>query len=176
MMENDLPPQKPEPEEGEQKTMDDLVASLQTDLRSGLTSASAADRLRRLGPNEVPEKKTHPFLLVAKKFWGLTAWMLELIIVLSLVLRKYPDAAIVAVLLVTNAVVSSAGRAEGRRRGRGPEKRAPDQRPGAQGRSLDDRSRAGTRPGRHRPSPGRGRCPGRRPRSRTARSRRTNPP
>ena len=86
--------------------MDNLVASLQTDLQSGLTSASAADRLRRLGPNEVPEKKTHPFLLVAKKFWGLTAWMLEFIIVLSLILRKYPDAVIVAVLLVTNAVVS----------------------------------------------------------------------
>ncbi len=105
-MENDLPPQKPEHEEGKQKTMDNLVASLQTDLRSGLTSASAADRLRRLGPNEVPEKKSHPFLLMAKKFWGLTAWMLELIIVLSLILRKYPDAVIVAILLVTNAVVS----------------------------------------------------------------------
>lgn len=106
MNKNDLPQQKPEPDEGERKTTNDLVASLQTDLRSGLTSALAADRLRRLGPNEVPKKKTHPLLLVAKKFWGLTAWMLELIIGLSLVLRKYPDAAIVAVLLVTNAVVS----------------------------------------------------------------------
>jgi H+-transporting ATPase len=106
MNENDLPRQKPEPEEGERKATADLVATLETDLRTGLTSASAGERLRRLGPNEVPEKKTHPLLLVAKKFWGLTAWMLELIIVLSLVLRKYPDAAIVAVLLVTNAVVS----------------------------------------------------------------------
>lgn len=94
MNENDLPPQRPAPDEGERN------------LRSGLTSASAADRLKRFGPNEVPEKKTHPLLLVAKKFWGLTAWMLELIIVLSLVLRKYPDAAIVALLLVTNAIVS----------------------------------------------------------------------
>ena len=103
---NDLPPQKPELETGEPKALEDIVVSLETDLRSGLSSASAADRLRRLGPNEVPEKKTHPFLLVVKKFWGLTAWMLELIIVLSLILRKYPDAAIVAVLLVANAVVS----------------------------------------------------------------------
>jgi H+-transporting ATPase len=106
MKESDLPPQKPESEKGEPKTIDDIVASLETDLRSGLTSASAADRLKRLGPNEVPEEKTHPLLLIAKKFWGLTAWMLELIIVLSLVLRKYPDAAIVAFLLVTNAIVS----------------------------------------------------------------------
>ncbi|MCX6569896.1 MAG: plasma-membrane proton-efflux P-type ATPase [Candidatus Aminicenantes bacterium] len=106
MNEDDLPPQKPEPEVGERKTMADLIASLGTDLRSGLTSASAADRLMRFGPNEVPEKKTHPFLLVAKKFWGLTAWMLELIIVLSFILRKYPDAGIVAALLVMNAVIS----------------------------------------------------------------------
>jgi H+-transporting ATPase len=106
MNEKDLSSKKPEPEEGEGKMTDDLVASLETDLRSGLTSAAAADRLARIGPNEVPEKKTHPFLSFLKKFWGLTAWMLELIIVLSLVLHKYPDAAIVAVLLVTNAVVS----------------------------------------------------------------------
>ncbi|MGZ8839835.1 MAG: plasma-membrane proton-efflux P-type ATPase, partial [Candidatus Aminicenantales bacterium] len=97
---------EPSPEGGGNKTPDDTPDIIQTDIRSGLTSASAADRLRRLGPNEVPEKKTHPFRLVAKKFWGLTAWMLEFIIVLSLVLRKYPDAAVVAVLLVTNAVVS----------------------------------------------------------------------
>ena len=96
----------PERNDGEHKTLADIVASLSTDLRFGLSSGTAADRLKRLGPNEVPEKKAHPLLFIAKKFWGLTAWMLELIIVLSLVLRKYPDAAIVAVLLVTNAVVS----------------------------------------------------------------------
>ncbi len=79
---------------------------LQTDLRTGLTSPEAADRLTRLGPNEVPEKKAHPFLLFLKKFWGLTAWMLELIILLSLALHKYPDVAIVAALLVMNAVIS----------------------------------------------------------------------
>jgi H+-transporting ATPase len=106
MNENHHPAQRPESEDSERKTLADILASLGTDLRSGLTSSSADDRLKRLGPNEVPEKKNHPLLLFLKKFWGLTAWMLELIIVLSLVLRKYPDAMIVAVLLVTNAVVS----------------------------------------------------------------------
>jgi len=91
---------------GGSNTPDNASDLLQTNLQFGLTSASAADRLKRIGPNEVPEKKTQPFLLFLKKFWGLTAWMLELIIVLSLILRKYPDAIIVAVLLVTNAVVS----------------------------------------------------------------------
>ena len=40
------------------------------------------------------------------KFWGLSAWMLELIIVLSAVLRKYSDLAVVGALLVVNAVLS----------------------------------------------------------------------
>jgi H+-transporting ATPase len=106
MSENDLSAQKAAPEGGERKALADLIVSLETDLRSGLTSASAADRLRRFGPNEVPEKKAHPLLSFLKKFWGLTAWMLELIIVLSLVLRKYPDVGIVAALLVMNAVIS----------------------------------------------------------------------
>jgi H+-transporting ATPase len=106
MAERDLLPEKPEPEGDKQKMVGDLLAATETDLRSGLSSASAGDRLRRLGPNEVPEKKTHPLLLVAKKFWGLTAWMLELILGLSLALRRYPDAVIVAILLLTNALVS----------------------------------------------------------------------
>ena len=39
------------------------------------------------------------------KFWGLSAWMLELIMVLSAVLGKYSDLAVVGVLLVVNAVL-----------------------------------------------------------------------
>src|SRR5208282_3903482 len=41
-------------------------------------------------------------------FWGLSAWMLELIMLLSLVLRNYADLAIVGALLVVNAVLGFA--------------------------------------------------------------------
>jgi len=88
------------------KATGDLEDPPRTDLRSGLTAEEAAARAGRFGPNEVPEKKPHPLLVFAKKFWGLTAWMLEFIIILSLALRKYPDASVVALLLVMNAVVS----------------------------------------------------------------------
>jgi len=40
------------------------------------------------------------------KFWGLSAWMLELIMVLSAVLGKYSDLVVVGALLVVNAVLS----------------------------------------------------------------------
>lgn len=46
---------------------------------AGLTIAEAQARLQRDGANEVPEKRSHPLLRLAKKFWGLSAWMIELI-------------------------------------------------------------------------------------------------
>ena len=42
------------------------------------------------------------------KFWGLSAWMLELIMVLSAVLGKYSDLAVVSALLVVNAILGFA--------------------------------------------------------------------
>jgi H+-transporting ATPase len=63
-------------------------------------------RRKEYGYNEVSEQQGHPVLRFLGKFWGVSAWMLELIMVLSAVLRKYPDLAVVSTLLVVNAVVS----------------------------------------------------------------------
>ena len=60
------------------------------------------------GYNEVAVQKGHPVLALLGKFWGLSAWMLELIMALSLALRKYSDLAVVGALLVVNAVISFA--------------------------------------------------------------------
>jgi H+-transporting ATPase len=57
------------------------------------------------GYNEVAEQKEHPVLKFLGEFWGLSAWMLELIMIPSLVLRNYADLAIVGALLVVNAVL-----------------------------------------------------------------------
>jgi len=75
-------------------------------LNVGLKQAEVKSRLKQYGYNEVPEKKTNPLVGFAKKFWGLTAWMLELIIVLSWLLHKYSDLYIVTALLVVNAILS----------------------------------------------------------------------
>ena len=63
-------------------------------------------RRKEHGYNEVAEKKAHPVRKFLQKFWGISAWMLELIIVLSAVLGKYSDLAVVSALLVINAVLS----------------------------------------------------------------------
>lgn len=67
-------------------------------------------RLTRFGKSTAttkwPKKKERPVLKFLGKFWGLSAWMLELIMILSAVLHKYSDLAVVSALLLINAVLS----------------------------------------------------------------------
>ena len=72
----------------------------------GLASSEASDRLSKIGYNEVPVKKTSFALLVAKKFWGITPWMLEITIAFTFLLGRYADTYIVSGLLVFNAALS----------------------------------------------------------------------
>jgi len=72
---------------------------------TGLTNAEVDVRRKEHGYNEVAEKKGHPALAFLRKFWGISAWILELIMVLSAVLGKYSDLAVVGTLLVINAVL-----------------------------------------------------------------------
>ncbi len=84
----------------------ETLAALRVNAEAGLTLAEVETRRTKHGYNEVAEKRGHPVLRFLGKFWGLSAWMLELIIVLSAFLRKYSDLAVVAALLVVNAVLS----------------------------------------------------------------------
>ncbi|HEY5234630.1 MAG TPA: cation-transporting P-type ATPase, partial [Rhabdochlamydiaceae bacterium] len=71
----------------------------------GLTQAEAAKRLTQYGANELVEKKTHPLLKFLSYFWGPIAWMIEIAVILSAVVRHWPDFFIILVLLFANAVV-----------------------------------------------------------------------
>ena len=84
----------------------DTLAALHVNPETGLTHAEVDARRKEHGYNEVAEQKGHPVLMFLGKFWGLSAWMLELIMVLSAVLGKYSDLAVVGALLVVNAVLS----------------------------------------------------------------------
>ncbi len=61
--------------------------------------------MKLYGYNEVSEKKANPYVSFARKFWGLTAWMLEAIIILSWFLQRYADLYIVTGLLVFNSIL-----------------------------------------------------------------------
>ncbi|HZM01972.1 MAG TPA: cation-transporting P-type ATPase [Candidatus Saccharimonadales bacterium] len=84
----------------------DTLATLKVNPETGLTHAEADNRRKENGYNEVAEKKGHPVLKFLKKFWGISAWMLELIMILSAALGKYSDLVVVGALLVINAVLS----------------------------------------------------------------------
>ncbi|MBN3946983.1 MAG: plasma-membrane proton-efflux P-type ATPase [Nostoc sp. NMS7] len=72
----------------------------------GLSQAQAKKRLTEYGPNEIEEKKTNPFLKFLTYFWGPIPWMIEAAVILSGVVRHWPDFFIILLLLVTNAVVA----------------------------------------------------------------------
>ena len=71
----------------------------------GLTEAEAAKRLTQYGPNELEEKKSHPLLKFLSYFWGPIPWMIEIAVILSGVVRHWPDFFIILLLLFSNAIV-----------------------------------------------------------------------
>jgi H+-transporting ATPase len=84
------------------------LASVEKTLGSspdGLTQAEADKRLAQYGPNEIPEKKTSAILKFLSYFWGPIPWMIEVAIVLSGVVRHWPDFCIILLLLVANATI-----------------------------------------------------------------------
>ncbi len=72
---------------------------------NGLTQAEAAKRLAQCGPNEIEEKQTNPLLKFLSYFWGPIPWMIEAAVILSAVVRHWPDFGIIFLLLLANAVV-----------------------------------------------------------------------
>ncbi|WP_231948460.1 plasma-membrane proton-efflux P-type ATPase [Phormidesmis priestleyi] len=99
------PNPKPDPKD-DLKTlpMDQLEAKLESS-PEGLSQDEASKRLTQYGPNEIKEKKTNPYLKFLSYFWGPIPWMIEVAVILSGVVRHWPDFFIILLLLVSNAVV-----------------------------------------------------------------------
>src|SRR5664279_830818 len=72
----------------------------------GLTQAEAEKRLVQYGPNEITEKKTNSLLKFLTYFWGPIPWMIEAAVILSGVVKHWPDFCIILLLLLSNAVVA----------------------------------------------------------------------
>ena len=69
----------------------DTLAQLKVNPEAGLTPAEVEVRRKENGYNEVAVEEEHPVRKFLGKFWGISAWMLELIIILSAVLGNYSD-------------------------------------------------------------------------------------
>ena len=76
----------------------------------GLSQAEAKKRLTQYGPNEIAEKKDNPFLKFLTYFWGPIPWMIEAAVILSGVVRHWPDFFIILVSAVVPTPWSDSGR------------------------------------------------------------------
>jgi H+-transporting ATPase len=72
---------------------------------NGLSQAEVQKRLTQYGYNEIPEKKTNPFLKFLSYFWGPIPGMIIIAAILSAVLRHWPDLGVILALLILNAAV-----------------------------------------------------------------------
>jgi Ca2+-transporting ATPase len=95
-----------EPEALGEKDTAALLAALDVDPAQGLSSAEAAARLARHGPNRMRERRPRGALaILAMQFRGIIVWLLAGAAALSVAVGDYPEAVAIAVVLVLNAAI-----------------------------------------------------------------------
>lgn len=82
----------------------DLMNNLSSN-ESGLSTSEAGARLQQYGPNEILEQKVNPLIKFLGYFWGTIPWMIEAAAILSAILSRWDDFAIIFLLLLMNGVV-----------------------------------------------------------------------
>jgi H+-transporting ATPase len=86
-------------------SLDKQVRELKTDIQQGLSSNEAVRRLEQYGANTLKEEQVNPLRKFLSFFWGPIPWMIEVAAVLSTVLQRWEDFAIIVVMLLLNAGV-----------------------------------------------------------------------
>lgn len=89
----------------QQMSTEEVLRRLGVDPSRGLSEREAEERLRRLGPNEIPERRVNPVLKLLRYFWGPIPWMIEAALIISWYLRDWVDFWIIFALLVVNGIV-----------------------------------------------------------------------
>jgi len=80
------------------ETLDALNAKAE-----GLTQAEAGKRLEQDGYNEIQEHEETLWHRLFRRFWGPIPWMIEIAALLSALVQKWEDFAIILVMLLVNA-------------------------------------------------------------------------
>jgi len=91
-------------EDAKKASMLDLFQQLSSS-EKGLAESEAKKRIEQYGYNEIAEKRINPLLKLLTYFWGPIPWMIEVAVILSALVRHWPDFFIILVLLLANAVV-----------------------------------------------------------------------
>jgi Ca2+-transporting ATPase len=89
-----------------QESVEQVVASLSGNLSSGLTSAEAAARLAKYGPNQLEEKKgSSPLSILLSQFRDFIIWVLIGAAIVSGFLQEWVDALAIIAIVILNAVL-----------------------------------------------------------------------
>ncbi len=86
-----------------QQVVAETLAQLQVDAGSGLTGAEATARRAQYGYNEIEEREEPLWHRILRRFWGPIPWMIEVAALLSAMVQKWEDFAIISVMLLVNA-------------------------------------------------------------------------
>ncbi len=78
---------------------------LPVEAAGGLSSAEASRLLEQYGPNEIPEVPRSLLLEIGSRFWGPIPWMIEAALLLTALVHRWTDFAVIAVLLLMNGAV-----------------------------------------------------------------------
>ncbi len=89
--------------EFEKISPEDTLSKLGVKSDSGLSSDEVKKRLEQYGPNALDEKKQSKWLIFLSFFWGPIPWMIEIAIILSAILERWPDLIMIGALLLINA-------------------------------------------------------------------------
>ncbi len=73
--------------------------------KRGLTQAQVYEKVKRYGYNEIPEKKITLLSRLLKKLWSPIPWMIEAASLVSAILGRWEDFAIIITLLFVNIIV-----------------------------------------------------------------------
>ncbi|HMF34505.1 MAG TPA: plasma-membrane proton-efflux P-type ATPase [Candidatus Lokiarchaeia archaeon] len=71
----------------------------------GLTRAEVDIKRHEVGFNEIPEVKQNPVIAFLRKFTGLIQYIIEFSILISLLIGRFPEAAVMGTLLTANAII-----------------------------------------------------------------------
>ncbi len=92
-------------DEFKDKSIEETIKELQTDINKGLSEEEAKERLKKYGLNEIPEKEEPLWHRIFRRFWGPIPWMIEIAAILSAAVQKWEDFTIIMILLFVNAGV-----------------------------------------------------------------------
>lgn len=83
--------------------IDSVLEQLQTNRETGLSQDEAEHRLSEYGANEIREHEETLAQRIVRRFWGPIPWMIEIAALLSALVQKWEDLAIILLMLMVNA-------------------------------------------------------------------------